>query len=279
MNHKHRLIFCTYSSLYSSLVLSRLLQSEQIEVVGIINSTRVLKPSFNSLTGALRLIQTTGLSYSTYLFLITDLFRLLKPLSRLKTIHHIAKEKAIPLLDTVDINADDEVTFIKQLAPEFLLSAHFNQLIKPPLLQRYTAINIHPSLLPNYKGVDPVFYALLANRSMLGVTTHLMDETFDTGKTLKQKCITTTSTDSVFSKNCQLFEAGTEIAIATICEAGDNKESSRLMKYKEHQAIGTEADKADYDSWPNSQLTKQLKKQGRSLILLKEFWLMLRSFK
>jgi len=79
---KQRVVFCTYSSIYSSQVLKRLLQSEAIEIVGIINSTRLLKPSFNGFTGSLKFIQKTGWHYSTYLFLVTDLFSLLQPVSR-----------------------------------------------------------------------------------------------------------------------------------------------------------------------------------------------------
>jgi len=50
-------------------------------------------------------------------------------------------------------------------------------------------INIHPSLLPEYKGVDPVFFAMKDNSEEIGVSLHEMDEDFDSGRILLQSSI------------------------------------------------------------------------------------------
>jgi len=272
MNHKQRLIFCTYSSIYSSRVLTVLLQSKDIEVVGIVNSTRVLKPSLNPLMGSLSLIRLTGWRYSTYLFFITDLFSLLQPISTLKTVHSLAKQHHIPLLDTVDINNKSGIKFVTKLTPDVVLSAHFNQLIKEPVLRLppLAAINIHPSLLPAYKGVDPVFYALLADEKEIGVTVHLMDETFDTGEILAQNLVTTQPSDSIFSKNMQLFQAGGEIALQAI-DALWKKRITSGGKL-ETRKLNNNMNDDDYDSWPDRRLVRQLRFKKRRLLSLRGFF-------
>src|SRR5690606_34194481 len=46
---------------------------------------------------------------------------------------------------------------------------------------RHACLNVHPSLLPRYRGPDPVFWQLRAGERATGVSVHLVDETFDGG--------------------------------------------------------------------------------------------------
>lgn len=51
---------------------------------------------------------------------------------------------------------------------------------------RWTCLNIHPSLLPSYRGTNPVYWALAENQSHTGITIHTMDEGIDTGAIVAQ---------------------------------------------------------------------------------------------
>lgn len=260
-----RIIFCTYSSLYSSIVLEQLIANGTVEVVAIINSTRVLNPKYGFIRGALKQIQLSGLRYASYLFMVTDLFRWLQPLLRLKkSVHGLAKQHDIPLLDTVDMNNLESINFIKQSQPDYLLGAHLNQLVKPAVLDLpdLECINIHPSILPSYKGVDPVFYALLNKEKEIGVTLHKMSEDFDSGKTLAQKTISADTNQSVCFYNCQLFEEGVKLAIEWM---GDETSVDTV-------ANNTSSTTISYDSWPSRVKVKQFKQAGNQLIGLSELW-------
>ena len=57
MSEKKKLIFCTYSSIYSSRVLKQLLADKDIEILAIINSTRVLSPQYGHLRGSIEQIR------------------------------------------------------------------------------------------------------------------------------------------------------------------------------------------------------------------------------
>jgi methionyl-tRNA formyltransferase len=74
------------------------------------------------------------------------------------------------------------------LQPDFLVVSCFPYLIKPSL--RRTAvkgcINLHPSLLPSYRGPRPINAQIRDRQSFMGVTAHLLDDSFDTGDILMQ---------------------------------------------------------------------------------------------
>ncbi|MDY6064787.1 MAG: methionyl-tRNA formyltransferase [Finegoldia sp.] len=103
------------------------------------------------------------------------------------------KEKAIKLgLDVVsfdDVNTDEALAFIEERKPDFLIDVAFGQMIKKRLLETYKdrIVNIHPSLLPKYRGASPLNHALLNGDEVSGVTIMLVDEGMDTGNILKQE--------------------------------------------------------------------------------------------
>jgi len=272
---KKRLIFCTYPSVYSSLVLKRLLADHDIDVVAIISSNRVLNKNYGSIRAALKQIRVSGWRYSTYLFFVTDLFALLSAIlpgrETLLSVDKLASNKHIPLMQTDDINTPDAVGFIASHKPDVLLAAHFNQLIKPAVLdlKNLYCLNIHPSLLPAYKGVDPVFYALLDQQRQIGVTVHKMAESFDTGNILMQQSLALTQlhSNNLFSQNCCLFSMGAALAIDTI------KQLSVCKGKPQHHEQG------NYDSWPDSALVKKLRKKGFSLIGLGDYYRQIKGFR
>ena len=55
------------------------------------------------------------------------------------------------------------------------------------IFQKYKTINLHPSLLPNYKGLMTHKRMLINNENLYGFTIHLVNESIDDGKILFQK--------------------------------------------------------------------------------------------
>lgn len=267
MTQKKRVVFCTFSSIYSSIVLKKLLSEDSIEVVSILNSKRILSKKYNSILGALKQIQLTGFRYSSYLFMVTDLFESLQNLSivnnkNTQSINKIAKQNKIPIIQTRDINIPESIEFIKKNKADYLLAAHFNQRIQDEVLNNsgLECLNIHPSLLPSYQGVDPVFYTLLDSQRETGVTLHKMNEKFDSGEKISQSLIEIKQDDSLLTLNQKLFDLGAELAMDYIVHGktsmieGDNKLIAR------------------YDSWPSKKQVKALKAKGVNLTTLKHYF-------
>lgn len=87
-----------------------------------------------------------------------------------------------------------EATILEHLKKHhvsFLALAGYMRLIGPTLLQAYPRriVNIHPSLLPSFKGLDAVGQAMSAGVKVTGVTIHYVDEGMDTGEIIAQESL------------------------------------------------------------------------------------------
>ena len=72
---------------------------------------------------------------------------------------------------------------------EVVVCAGYMQLLTPAFLERFSAINVHPSLLPAFPGLDAVGQALTAGVRETGVTVHFVDEGVDSGPILAQETV------------------------------------------------------------------------------------------
>lgn len=87
---------------------------------------------------------------------------------------------------------------LENLQVEYLVLAGYMRLIGPTLLDRYVRkiINIHPSLLPLFPGLDGIGQALAAGATETGVTVHYVDAGMDTGPIIAQECLKLTPGES-----------------------------------------------------------------------------------
>ena len=84
-----------------------------------------------------------------------------------------------------------------RLEVEFIALAGYMRLLTEVILDPYKGkvVNIHPSLLPKYKGKDAVGQALAAKETNFGVTIHYVDEGMDTGSIVAQRSFEDNSDD------------------------------------------------------------------------------------
>ncbi|NBU63006.1 MAG: hypothetical protein EBS29_00630 [Chloroflexia bacterium] len=73
-------------------------------------------------------------------------------------------------------------------AGELLLTACFPRRVPLFILEQVTICNIHPSLLPDFRGPDPLFYVARGD-APAGITIHHMDAHFDTGPIIAQQLV------------------------------------------------------------------------------------------
>jgi methionyl-tRNA formyltransferase len=92
-----------------------------------------------------------------------------------------ARELGVELLQTASVNGEDELAAIAGHEPDILCVCQFGQLIKEPLLSRYLMLNVHPSLLPRWRGAAPIERALMAGDTETGVTIFQISEGLDSG--------------------------------------------------------------------------------------------------
>ncbi len=102
-----------------------------------------------------------------------------------KTTHltDLGRAAGIPVLETNDINAKAAIAMVRRHEPDVLVCAGFDRLFTPALLAvfRQGAINLHPSLLPRWRGPSPLFWAAKHRDLLFGVTIHALDHRADHG--------------------------------------------------------------------------------------------------
>jgi methionyl-tRNA formyltransferase len=81
---------------------------------------------------------------------------------------------------------------IRQRAIDFILVACWPYLIGTALIEspRWAAVNMHPSLLPDFRGPDPIRQQLAGQTPSFGVTLHLLNDEFDRGDIIAQAELT-----------------------------------------------------------------------------------------
>ena len=92
-----------------------------------------------------------------------------------------AADLGLAVLQAESVNDPEAVAAIEAAAPEAVGVCEFGQLIREPLLSRYLMLNVHPSLLPRWRGAAPIERALMAGDAVTGVTIFKLEEGLDSG--------------------------------------------------------------------------------------------------
>jgi methionyl-tRNA formyltransferase len=104
-------------------------------------------------------------------------------------LYAMALGKRIPVYEGLSVKERSTFDFIHSLSPELIVVSTFDQIITKAIIQipKYGVINIHPSLLPRYRGATPTVWALINGEEETGVSIHFIeDETIDRGRIILQ---------------------------------------------------------------------------------------------
>jgi len=93
----------------------------------------------------------------------------------------LAKERGMELLQAAGVNEEDALARIRAAEPEAILVCAFGQLIKEPLLSLTEFLNVHPSLLPRWRGAAPIERAIMARDPKTGVCVMRLTAGLDSG--------------------------------------------------------------------------------------------------
>jgi methionyl-tRNA formyltransferase len=93
----------------------------------------------------------------------------------------VAQELGIDTAQPETVNEDTARDRIAAAAPEAVVVCAFGALIKEPLLSAYPMLNVHPSLLPRWRGAAPIERAIMAGDDRTGVSIMRLTEGLDSG--------------------------------------------------------------------------------------------------
>lgn len=109
---------------------------------------------------------------------------------RYQSVYQFAQDHNLPVLR--GRGKDPAVKeFVQQAAPDLLWVTDFRYLLPEALLNvtNRGAVNLHPSLLPRYRGRASINWAILNGEDQIGLTAHFVDAGADTGDIIKQRAI------------------------------------------------------------------------------------------
>jgi methionyl-tRNA formyltransferase len=98
----------------------------------------------------------------------------------------LASEHHIPVLQPNRLSDKGMEEAIRDAKPDFIIVAAFGQILPKSILDIAPCINLHASLLPQYRGASPVQQSLLNGDDKTGVTSMMMEEGLDTGDILEK---------------------------------------------------------------------------------------------
>lgn len=244
-----KVIFFNYPSVYSTIVLSALINEPKTEVVAVINSKSLIKKNCPYLVDLVTLINTTGLRYVNYLAFSTTIYNIIAKFFFLPTVNQLCKKNNIPTLTTKDVNNPTTRFFLKSRKADLGVSCYFNQIFNKETLGLTAKgfINLHPSLLPKNKGVDPNFYRRLRNEQISGISLHWVSESIDSGEIISQVKVHIDQNNSLLLETYEHFKKGSGLLTNFLKQKGSKNNTMNTLL------------SGNYDSWPNKKECHNIK--------------------
>ena len=141
----------------------------------------------------------------------------------------------LPVYEVGRLDSSEAAVLLERLAPDLVVAACHPRRVPSSWLSapRLGVWNIHPSLLPSYRGPVPVFWQLRAGETHTGVTVHRMDECFDTGPVLAQRVVSFPDGGRADEIDARLAECGAALVAELLAQddvAGTPQDERRATR-------------------------------------------------
>jgi methionyl-tRNA formyltransferase len=185
-----------------------------------------------------------------------------------RSLNRIASQRALPYKVVHDCMSDESLSYIRDFKPDVIVTM-FHQIIREKLLRLAPlgVVNIHPGILPYFRGIQPYFWELSEGHSSAGATLHFIeDETVDTGRILS---IATYAVIPRMSVQLNYY-------LSTRCAAAVLPKTLTLLQAGTLEPKLQTQEDGNYYRWPSSEAVTRLYGKGHSITRLKDLWQMLR---
>jgi|CXWL01.1.fsa_nt_gi folate-dependent phosphoribosylglycinamide formyltransferase PurN len=256
----------------SELALNKLLKEKKVNVVGIVRSdiSMLKRKYWRYVTYGVRragLFYGALIALTAYLPLVGMLLASILIWNRRGkwlSVEKLIELHSLKVHDTEDINSRESVKVLKKWKPDVLVSLSFDQILKKQVIQvpKVAALNVHPGLLPKYRGLWPEFWKLHNREKFAGVTIHHLIEQIDAGDILAQSKYPIKKADTKFSLALRSAHHGTKLLIDLL---GKMKQGIRLKPLKLKG-------KPVYYSFPRKTHFDSFYSRGKRLFSVPEIW-------
>ncbi|MCL6590863.1 MAG: methionyl-tRNA formyltransferase [Firmicutes bacterium] len=166
----------------------------------------------------------------------------------------LAVSRNLPVWQPEEVSGPEFLQVFASLKPDLVVVVAFGQKIPPEILfgPRLGCINVHGSLLPQYRGAAPIHWSILNGDTVTGVTTMYMDEGWDTGDIIYQETILIDPEENFGSLYLRMGEVGGALLVKTIRDL----ELGVAPRIKQEHSLATKAPKLKPElqtiDWMNS---------------------------
>jgi len=155
----------------------------------------------------------------------------------------VAKEAGLNLLQAENVNEPGSIEGLREARADVGVVCAFGQLIREPLLSELEMLNVHPSLLPRWRGAAPIERAIMAGDADTGVTIMRLTEGLDSGPIALQERVPLGPAEDFGSLWPKLARLSGELMIRAL----DRRAAGDLELRPQDEALATYAEKISAD--------------------------------
>jgi methionyl-tRNA formyltransferase len=134
-------------------------------------------------------------------------------------VEQAASQLGIEFVQPPSVNDPESLERIAAAAPEAVCVCAFGGLIREPLLSSYPMLNVHPSLLPRWRGAAPIERAIIAGDERTGVSIMRVAAGLDSGPVCAERGERVAADDTYGTLAARLADAGGELLVSTLNES------------------------------------------------------------
>jgi methionyl-tRNA formyltransferase len=130
----------------------------------------------------------------------------------------LAMRLGLPVLQPERAREEQFIAGLRALQPDLIVTVAYGQILPPAILNlpRHGCLNVHPSLLPKYRGAAPIQWAIANGDTETGVTIMKMDVGLDTGDIITTRRTPIQPEDDSATLHDRLAQLGAELLVQTI---------------------------------------------------------------
>ena len=139
----------------------------------------------------------------------------------------IALDNDLEVYQPTSVNTPSSLDKIKALKPDLLVTAAYGKILRKKILNipKYGCINLHPSLLPKYRGPSPINWALFRGDSVTGTSVFFMNKKMDAGDIILQSKLSIQLNDNYGTLSEKLSGKGAQDVMNAISLIEHGKDS------------------------------------------------------
>lgn len=117
------------------------------------------------------------------------------------SVHAVARHYGLPIRDVTGLNMGVDHDWLRRLSPDLMVLIGYPEKLSPAVfgLPRFGCLNVHSSLLPNYRGFAGLYWAMAHGNKETGVSVHQVNESFDAGPVIAQQTMRLFPGDSLWT--------------------------------------------------------------------------------